>query len=183
MKSKTDKPLSELEGVSLGIVQALQPCTAYQVRGELKGAPSSHWRASAGSIYPLLSRLEKRGLLTSVADDADGRGKKLLQITAAGKQAIRRWILAGTDADLISSLTDPVRSRMFFLQALAPKQRRDYLDRMIRRLEDYHIETQEHLNLIDVDDDPFNYLGALGGTMSAAARLEWLREVRKRLTG
>ncbi len=65
MKGNRRRKLSELEGVSLGIVYKRQACTAYRVRSELKEAPSSHWRASAGSVYPLLNRLEANGLLVT----------------------------------------------------------------------------------------------------------------------
>ena len=64
----TTRVLSELEGVCLGLVRKHEPCTAYRVRQELKAAPSSHWHASAGSVYPLLARLEDRGGRDFVVD-------------------------------------------------------------------------------------------------------------------
>ena len=64
------RELSELEGVCLGLVGKYEPCTPYRVRQELKAAPSSHWHASAGSVYPLLTRLEDKKLLVTSSDAA-----------------------------------------------------------------------------------------------------------------
>lgn len=181
LRSDSVRALSELEGVSLGIVYKQQPCTAYHVRSELKQAPSSHWQASAGSLYPLLSRLEKDGLLETSLDDDDGRGRKLLRITATGRKELRNWILAGADQTHISSVTDPVRSRTFFLQILGPAKRRKYLHELVQQMQAYHLETKAHLEQISERDDLFNYLGALGAVSITAARLEWLRLIEKRL--
>lgn len=181
MKSSSKRALSELEGVSLGIIYKQQPCTAYHVRRKLRQSPSSHWQASAGSLYPLLSRLEKDGLLETRLDDDDGRGRKLLKITAAGRRELRIWVLAGSDLTHLSSVTDPVRSRVFFLQILDAPKRRRYITGLIKQMEAYHLETKAHLDQISERDDLFNYLGALGAEKITAARLEWLREIEKRL--
>ena len=181
MKSNKNRALSELEGVSLGIVYKQQPCTAYHVRSELKQAPSSHWQASAGSLYPLLARLEKDGLLETSLDDDDGRGRKLLKITTAGRKELRTWVLAGSELMHISSVTDPIRSRTFFLQILDAPKRRRYLRELITQMEAYHLETKAHLESISERDDLFNYLGATGAVSITAARLDWLQLIEKRL--
>ena len=97
MTGNRRRKLSELEGVSLGIIYKQQPCTAYRVRSELKEAPSSHWRASAGSVYPLLARLEAEGLVVTTSDKNDGRGRKLLKVTAEGRKSLQAWVIAGAD--------------------------------------------------------------------------------------
>ena len=181
LRSNSVRTLSELEGVCLGIVYKQQPCTAYHVRSELKQAPSSHWQASAGSLYPLLARLEKDGLVETSLDDDDGRGRKLLKITATGRKELRNWVLAGSDQTHISSVTDPVRSRTFFLQILAAPKRRKYLHELVKQMQAHHLETKAHLEKISERDDLFNYLGALGAVSITAARLDWLRLIEKRL--
>jgi len=175
------RKLSELEGVSLGIIQKQQPCTAYHVRSELRKAPSSHWHASAGSVYPLLTRLEKEGLVAATTDENDGRGRKVLRVTADGRKSVREWVLAGTDLEIISSVTDPIRSRMFFMGVLAAPKQLTYLNKLIARMELYLAQTRAHLEQKIEADDVFDYLGALGAMKIAEARLEWLRVVLKQL--
>ena len=176
------KILSELEGVCLGIISKQQPCTAYKVRNDLKAAPSSHWQASAGSVYPLLARLEAAGLVAMSSDNSDGRGRKLLTVTPSGRKSLSKWVLAGADEALISSVSDPIRSRTFFLDALNAKQRRDCVDRMISELERFLQATESRLEEVPESEDLFGYLGSLGAMKVTAARLDWLRVVRERLT-
>ena len=173
----TIRVLSELEGVCLGLVGKHEPCTAYRVRQNLKAAPSSHWQASAGSVYPLLARLEDERLVRRTVDSADGRGRKLLSITQHGRAALSKWLLMGAGPELISSMTDPVRSRMFFLDVLSTAQQTAYLDELIAEMERYLGKTNEHLDALTEEDDLCACLGSLGAVKITEARLEWLREV------
>jgi len=177
----TTRALSELEGVCLGLVRKHEPCTAYLVRQELKAAPSSHWQASAGSVYPLLSRLEDEGTVVTTSDKADGRGRKLLRITRQGRTSLEKWLLAGAAPEPISSVMDPIRSRMFFLDVLGAAQQASYLDSLVVEMERYTRKTKEHLSTLSQTGETFAYLGALGAVKIAEARSEWLREVRKAL--
>lgn len=177
----TNRVLSELEGVCLGLLAKRGPCTTYLVRQELKAAPSSHWQASTGSVYPLLARLEAAGLIATTSDKGDGRGRKLLRITSTGKTALKKWVLAGFGPDLISSVTDPVRSRTFFLDVLSAAQQTTYLDKLEKEMERYVEKTKTHLKTISKQEDKCGYLGALGAVKTAEARLQWLRVVQKEI--
>ncbi len=172
------RQLRELEGICTGIVEKSGPCTAYHVRSELKISPSAHWQASAGSVYPLLARLEVQGLLTGIDDPQDGRGRRLLRATAKGRAALREWIKAGAQPKLITSITDPVRSRMFFLQALSAADQRAYLDRTIQQMQAHLSETQARRAGADIVKDRYDYYGALGAEKLTHTRLEWLKTVR-----
>ncbi len=172
---------SELEGVCLGLISKLQPCTAYQLRGVLKASPSSHWQASAGSVYPLFTRMEQAGFIVVAADENDGRGRKLMSLTAQGKQALKQWIRAGSRPEVVSSIMDPVRSRLFFFDVLTANQRRRCIDDMIGQVERHLVEVRERLEQSPQDEDLFGHLGALGVQQVTEARLEWLRLVKERI--
>jgi len=47
------------------------------------------YKLSAGTLYPLLHRLEKRGLLRSVAERSGRRRRRVYQITPAGRQSLK----------------------------------------------------------------------------------------------
>jgi DNA-binding PadR family transcriptional regulator len=175
------RKLSELEGVCLGLVVKFQPCTAYQVRRALRASPSSHWQASAGSVYPLLKRFEEAGLATATIDNDDGRGRKLLRATTAGKQALKMWITSGTQPELVSAIMDPARSRMFFLDVLSTKQRSSYISKLIEQMERHLEETRLRLELTPEEKDQFGHFGALAAVRMTEARLDWLKHVRSKL--
>lgn len=46
------------------------------------------YKLSAGTLYPLLHRLEQRGLLRSVQERAGQRMRRVYQITVAGKRSL-----------------------------------------------------------------------------------------------
>lgn len=167
--------LSELEGVALGIVQKRKRCTAYAVRRELKQSPSTHWRASAGAIYPLLERLERGGLLASTKDSVDGRGRRHLQVTVDGKKALRTWIFEGLHPEVVASVFDPIRSRAFFMDVLSRRQRQKFVEDSIGALERYLETTRAHL--AEGERDSVEYLANLGAVYEAEARVKWMKKV------
>jgi DNA-binding PadR family transcriptional regulator len=46
------------------------------------------YKLSAGTLYPLLHRIEKRGLLRSEAKRAGSRSRRVYRITPAGRRAL-----------------------------------------------------------------------------------------------
>lgn len=166
--------LSELEGVALGIVSRDGPCTPYAVRKFLKRSPSSHWQGSAGSIYPMLSRLEQQGLVNSKTDASDGRGRRLLHITAKGKKALTQWINQGTSPELVSAISDHIRTRVFFMGSLTPEQRRQFVADSCTALNEFLQLTEQRLNDTDRETDPFAWFACENVVLQAKARVQWL---------
>lgn len=46
------------------------------------------YKLSAGTLYPLLHRMEKRGLLRSTSQRAGSRSRRIYRITPAGRRAL-----------------------------------------------------------------------------------------------
>jgi len=126
----------------------------------------------------MLARLEDEGLIASTLDENDGRGRKLLSVTPQGRKALEKWIISGAEQGLISSVTDPIRSRAFFLDVLGKQKRIEYLDEVIAGMESFLLETRTYLESKLEKDDLYEYLGSLGATKVTEARLDWLRTVR-----
>jgi DNA-binding PadR family transcriptional regulator len=152
------------------------------VRTSFKSSPSSYWSASAGAIYPLLGRLEKRGLLTAREEARGSRKRRLLTVTDRGRRALRDWLAAGVDATSAAAVFDAVRTRVFFLGALTARQRRSWARKALRELE-------RHLTVIELDleearraGDSYWEMGALGAWHTARARVAWMEEVSRLLS-
>jgi len=172
--------LSELEGAVLGVTSQHGPATPYRVRRAFARSPNPHWRASAGSIYPLIARLTRRRLLAA-ADHATGarRGRRY-SLTAAGRRVLRGWIL-GVEHGKIATTSDLVRLRVFFLAVLTPAERRAFVDHLIRRLAVALAADEAYQREARAAGDFFEYLGSRGALLMTRARLRWLREVRGHL--
>ena len=171
------RKLSELEGVAVGIIHKRGPCTAYALRKELKSSPSSHWRASAGAIYPLLARLQEEGFISAMEDDDDGRGRKLLAITPSGKKALKAWVGEITDPDLISAVFDPLRSRVFFLGALTKSEQIAFAENASTMLALDLENAKNYLAERPETDDIFERAGSAGGVINAKSRIEFLKQL------
>lgn len=167
--------LSELEGVALGIVSRDSPCTPYAVRKFLKNSPSSHWQGSAGSIYPMLLRLEQRGYIQSETDASDGRGRRLLLITDKGQQALSQWIHQGTTPELVSAISDHIRTRVFFMASLNPKERHKFLTESFVALSEFLKATEHRLSKTDQKTDPYAWFACENVVLQTRTRIEWLK--------
>ena len=109
------------------------------------------------------------------ADTDDRRGRRLMKVSADGRKALRIWVMAGADVDMISSVSDPVRSRAFFLSTLTRPQQLKYLEKLIELMEAYLSDTREHLAQHPASDNLYAYFGSLGATKVTETRLEWVR--------
>ncbi len=177
------RPLSELEGVTLGLVRQHQPCSSYAVRAQFLASPSTRWSASSGSIYPLLRRLEKAGLIAAVRDEADGRGTQRLSITESGVEALRSWVTDGVRPETVAGVSDPLRSRIFFLDLLSPTEADRLLVDAERELRAFLEVTRDRLARGDGEENSPAFLANLGAVREAEARLGWIEEVRRRWPG
>lgn len=67
----------------------------YQIQSSLKEASGDLVRVSAGTLYPVLHRLEASALISSTWDESAGRKRKWYHLTAAGRARLqsqaRQW--------------------------------------------------------------------------------------------
>jgi len=116
--------LTELEGAALGVVVRDGPCTSYAVKELFRASPSELWSGSAGSIYPLMKRLEQGGLVVSRKAATGRRGHRTYRATARGRRAFARWM---NDAERSAAMGfDPLRTRLVFLGQLSEQAREDF---------------------------------------------------------
>jgi DNA-binding PadR family transcriptional regulator len=174
--------LTELEGSVLGTIGTGEPCTPYAVRREFQDSPSRYWSASAGAIYPLMRRLERRGLIRVRATTDDRRRGRLYGLTPAGRRALRRWL--GTLADPVTTGVppDPLRNRVAFFATLDPATRRTLLDGAAMELRADLGRVREYTSRQKADGRTYEYLVSAGAERMLEARLDWIVEVI-RVTG
>jgi DNA-binding PadR family transcriptional regulator len=60
----------------------------YLVQKEVREASGGRVDLAAGTLYPLLHRLEDDGLIKSSWDDSTGRERKWYELTAAGRKRL-----------------------------------------------------------------------------------------------
>ena len=139
--------LTDVEAVALAIVRRSGPCTSYAVRKSFEVSPVSRFSSSAGSIYPLMKRLEKRGLIAGESDSTGDRPRTLWHCTNEGEAALRSWITRPIEPGECLPF-DPLRTRMLFLKVLPARQRvswvrtaQEHVEQAIETLKCYQDES------------------------------------------
>lgn len=81
----------------------------YEIQQELRRVSNSRIEIKAGTLYPLLHKLERSGFVESRWDDTTGRDRKWYKITASGTQrlttAAREW---ADYARCVAALLQPI---------------------------------------------------------------------------
>ncbi len=170
--------VNDLEMVILGIVYKQGPCTPYAVRMEFEGSPSSHFSSSPGSIYPIMERLEtQQGWLESEESTRGKQRRFLYSLTSSGVKALRGWYTKKQVDEACTMTFDPLRTRMYFIEALTDKQR-------TRFLQDATTALKANITMAKIDvkryresGDLWSELAAKGALASLESRKRWIEEL------
>lgn len=141
-----------LEFIILGILFT-NTLTGYDIRKHIEGGIGMFYRASYGSIYPLLGKLSDKGYVVCV-DEVQGKRVKLkYTITKCGKEAFINWLNEDSDS---SNSMESFMAKVFFFDKLPrdlayqkigeyEEKLLDYQKNLIKKKEKY--ETLEHKDL------------------------------------
>jgi DNA-binding PadR family transcriptional regulator len=120
-----DGAVTDLEGAVLGVLASDGWQTTYSLARTFAASPSEFWSGSAGAIYPLMTRLERRNLVAGRPCATGKRKATEYQLTASGRTAFERWLL---DADRATNMGfDPLRTRLLFLGSVDAARRKRFL--------------------------------------------------------
>jgi DNA-binding PadR family transcriptional regulator len=90
----------------------------YEIMNELDQRTLGLWRPTAGGMYPLLKRMEKKGEIEAKCSVSSGRRRRIYQITSEGKSKLNGVLnkhkllidtMDGMYADLMSDVQDAKR--------------------------------------------------------------------------
>ncbi len=171
--------VSELEGAVLGLLFLRGPVTPYAVKVEFDRSRSSHWSASTGAIYPVIRRLERRGLIMTERRMQGRRASLRCRLGPAGRRALRRWIGPPLPEWAAAVTFDPVRTRVSFLAALPAGARRRLLLEAESRIARELVAIRRLRRQQEASGDRWEGLATLGAVYEMRMRLAWVRAVQK----
>ena len=165
--------MTELDHCVLAVVWRDGPLSAYEVRRSFAASSTVSWSSSTGSIYPAIRRLIEAQLVN--AGPARGARKaRTLEVTAAGKASVRRWLLRKRD-DLGLPTADPIRTRVQFLRMLPAAERAEalstYREQTVQALA---AETDALRTLARTGQSEMDLLAGFAILAELKARLDWL---------
>jgi DNA-binding PadR family transcriptional regulator len=174
--------LSELEGVVLGMLWSMGPQTAYSIRQIFLKSPSPHWATSAGTIYPLMKRLQQRGLIRSERHATGRREGLMYTLSPAGLKALRRWI--GPEPPPIATAlpVDALRLRIRFMGSLPEREQTALIKKARQELTTWLKWLESEAAVKRNEPDKFLYLAFRGSIITTKGRLALLNEVERTVT-
>jgi len=114
-------PFSGLDILVLSIIKKYDGISGYEVIQEINEKFKALWRASPGTIYPLLNRLALKGYVSTeeIIDDSN-RQKKMYRITENGKNRLKEVLDDNLETSM-NTLGDFIRT---ITQAWKPNEER-----------------------------------------------------------
>jgi DNA-binding PadR family transcriptional regulator len=180
------RPPSPLESALLSLLRQA-PQSGYDLRKVFADTPFVHFSDSPGAVYPALRALEQRGLVTARAaakvarapGASPGRRRRPLALTAAGREALRRWLRQPvTRDDLAQPINTPMLRFAFMEEVLGREACVAFLEQYETALTAYITELAAYR---DANLGAAPLAGRLAfdnGVATFQAQLAWVRQAR-----
>jgi DNA-binding PadR family transcriptional regulator len=111
-----ERELTTLEYMVLGMV-GVAPQSGYTIMSALDSGIYSYRSASPGSVYPMLKRLEKVGILASELEMIhETRPRKMYTLTALGEELLEAWLRAPVTKNDVSEDRDITLMKFLFAE-------------------------------------------------------------------
>ncbi|HEX3022413.1 MAG TPA: helix-turn-helix transcriptional regulator [Lachnospiraceae bacterium] len=121
-----------LEYIVLGMVLE-EALTGYDIKKYIENGVGVFYKASYGSLYPLLKKQTDKGYLTMVEKPQGGRQKKFYQITEEGRKVFLEWLTQPLEME---DSNDNRLVKVYFF------------DRISKEIRDQQLEEYERKNVI-----------------------------------
>ena len=184
MSNEMGRDLTTLEYMVLGIT-SIQPQSGYSILTNFESG-GYLWTGSAspGSIYPMLKRLEKQGILSSELEMVhETRPRKMYSLTPLGEEMLDDWLKRPlTRREVIVKHGLVLKKFLLIAERFAHQE-------ILAWLDDYERETKEQQMILQMQDNP-----ELRGTRTVPYQLfveaiamelnmqqEWIQKARERL--
>jgi DNA-binding PadR family transcriptional regulator len=161
--------MTDDEGAFLALLLRVQPATAYQLAKIYAESPVSNFGTSKGKIYPLVERLEKRGLLKKQAVSGDARGSDRLECTDRGRAAVHGWVMEIKPNHML--LDDPLRTKLQSFDLLSRDEQLEWIVNAKVGLQQKLEELEAYGAAVTV---PFKEQVHDNAVMAVRGRLDWL---------
>ncbi len=160
---------------SILAVISFRPSTGYDIKAEFEHkAAGLYWGMSYGSLYPKLKKLEEQGYITTMESEAEGRKKKLYELTGKGWTELESW--------LARKPKPPTIKDELFIKMAAWHNEMD-LKVLAGHLNTRAIESKEMLSYIrDWKQNNTSYINSVGmlairyAELKLEAELQWIKE-------
>jgi DNA-binding PadR family transcriptional regulator len=177
-KMSNSVPYSELEYLILAMVGE-GVTSGYAMRKEMNRMRGGRWSAESGSVYRVLRRLQKDGLLHEARKvGVPNRERTEYDLTPEGETLLNRWLTQPPDRGEMAFLVDPLRTRCYFLFRLKPQEQIRVVKAWLQENKLFLQDLQRDVDLIAATESWTPRVVAYQNLLHLGqARHEWLRKL------
>ena len=182
MSQILERELTTLEYVVLGLI-SIEPQSGYSIISFLEQG-IYRWSASPGSIYPILKRLEKQGVIAGELEAVhETRPRKMYRLTSIGEDLLDEWITMPFSASELLEDRDVVMLKFLFAEKRFPREAvLDWLSEYEESTNTYDVTRRPFFDLTHQQASPHQKLILDGIMMELNMQREWIKMARQRLS-
>lgn len=167
---------SELEYLILAMVgEGIS--SGYAMRKEMSKIRGGRWSAESGSVYRVLRRLERDGLIVETRRvGIPNRERTEYELSVQGETLLHSWLCFPPDRSEVAYLIDPLRARCQYLGRLKVSEQVRVVKSWLQESKLFILDLQRDM-AANVDDDFFARASRENLLMLAEARHEWLKRL------
>lgn len=169
-------PYSELEFLILAMVGD-GVSSGYGMRKQMTRMRGGRWSSESGSVYRVLRRLEKDGLVHEARRvGVPNRERTEYELTEHGSAVLTSWLSFPPDRQEFGYLVDPIRTRAYFLTRLKPAEQARVVKTWLAESKTFIAELERDF---EERHDPNTLAGVAYSNLLflAQARHDWLKKV------
>lgn len=168
---------SELEYFILSLVGDGRS-SGYAIRKSMGFMKGGRWSAESGSVYRVLRRLERDGMLmVSGQAGSPNRARTEYAISDLGNAALHDWLVEEPPTSDFAYLVDPIRTRAYFLSRLPLAERLATVKLWLEASKRFLADCESTRTAIQQQAGPERLLAYENLVALAHARHDWLRHV------
>jgi DNA-binding PadR family transcriptional regulator len=170
-------PYSELEYLILAMV-AEGANSGYAMRKQMTRMRGGRWSAESGSVYRVLRRLERDGLVIEARRvGVPNRERTEYDLTPQGEALLHSWLTFPPDRSEIAFLVDPLRTRSYFLSRLKQAEQVRVVKTWMQENKQFMQDLQRDMETLEKTLGPTRLVAYNNILLLAQARHEWLRKL------
>lgn len=168
---------SELEYFVLSLVA--DGCSSgYAIRKSMSNMKGGRWSAESGSVYRVLRRLERDGLVEeSGRAGVPNRERTEYAVSERGKVALHDWLVLEPDVTEFAYLVDPIRTRAYFLDRLSLEEQVSTVRCWLQASKAFLADCESTRLVIETRHGPSRARAYLNLIELAEARHDWLKHL------
>jgi PadR family transcriptional regulator AphA len=172
---------SSLE-VLLGLL-TIEPMSGYDLGLTIRSSIGFFWNESYGQIYPNLKKLAAQGLVSSRAEQQEGKpDRRIYSITNKGRERLAKWLAVEPQPEIPRN---ELLLKLFFGTQVSPEVMIVFVQRMELReravLKQIKQVEREIASSKQYPDTPYWRMTARFGQLELEAHLRWTQETQAEL--